>query len=54
VGIDDVVAHLEVDVHDLRDDEVLQDLLFGCIGNDGPPWWGCRGEPVATLSVTSP
>jgi hypothetical protein len=42
MGIDDVVADLELDVLD-RDLDVeifIQDLLFGATGNDGPPWLG--------------
>jgi hypothetical protein len=31
--VDDVVAHLELDVLDLRDVEVFQDLLFGAARN---------------------
>src|SRR4051812_24602889 len=53
VGVDDVVADLELDVHDLDIDleVVVHDLLFGATGNDGPPW---LGRPSGRWSTAFP
>src|SRR4051812_27756487 len=52
MGIDDVVADLELDVDDLDLDlEVLQGLLFGATGNDGPP---SLGVPPGRWDATFP
>jgi hypothetical protein len=53
MGVDDVVADLELDVldGDLDVEIVFQDLLFGATGNDGPPW---LGRPSGRWEATFP
>jgi hypothetical protein len=54
MGVDDVVADLEIDVDDLDlDVEVFDDLLFGATGNDGPPWLGPRAGEAGGHCVPS-
>jgi hypothetical protein len=42
VGVDDGIAHLEVDALDLADDlEILEELLFSDVGDGVPPSGSC-------------
>jgi len=51
MGVDDVVADLELDVDDLDLDVEVFDDLFGATGNDGPPW---LGRPPGRWGATFP
>jgi hypothetical protein len=42
MGVDDGVAHLEIDAFDFADDlEILEELLFSDVGDGVPPSGSC-------------
>jgi hypothetical protein len=53
MGVDDVVAQLELDVLDLARLEVLEQFRFDCFRNGDPPWGVVRGCPRVASTARS-